>query len=501
MNRSQLLLVAFVYVVTFAGPWPDGALASEKHDCPCEVATMVPRYGWPAYWDLHNSSDIEGRIRAASRLVAVGFSDQEVMETVMEALDDADPRNKAIACGTLKRLGPRAAEAVPALIRLLGQAHVQANAAGALAEMGPVAEEALPRLRELTSGPNAVVALHARAAIVRISGSAGSHVAALTQALAEDRPLQERIVAACLLGDIGPLGSPAVPALLELLNETGYVKKWMAADALGQIGARPATVIPALKSVYLSTEGDETEDLIVRGVAITSLGNFPEHRSDIVSFLLPIVEGGRVREAVEALRTLERLDAYSPEVYDALERALGRDDGLQDEIFGFVAAGARPPVRFLEDARKAVMKGDQDHVCEKGIRYLARLAQNEQICQPAVSALIIGTRHPREYTRLAAAKALGESYPCMQDQVVQALTDSLDDIDYAVVRAAVLSLGKLGRSASAAREPLRLLKERYNKGHYNTRKYFKWHRWSQLFPLDELINWALEAIGEAGNGP
>ena len=81
---------------------------------------------------------------------ALTFRSRTLPEAIAE-LDNADPIVRSLAASRLGDLGPRAAEAVPALVRGLGdrEADVRRAAAGALSQLGPGAAVAVPTLAGL----------------------------------------------------------------------------------------------------------------------------------------------------------------------------------------------------------------------------------------------------------------------------------------------------------------------------------------------------------------
>jgi HEAT repeat protein len=87
---------------------------------------------------------------AAIEKAAVDFRSHTLPDAIAE-LGDADPIVRALAASRLEDLGPRASEAVPALVRCLAdrEADVRRAAAGALGQLGPKAAVAIPTLAAL----------------------------------------------------------------------------------------------------------------------------------------------------------------------------------------------------------------------------------------------------------------------------------------------------------------------------------------------------------------
>jgi HEAT repeat protein len=83
-------------------------------------------------------------------------------------LRSGDWDDKQEAVHALGEAGPAAAEAVPALIALLGQKDLGADAATALGKIGPAAKEAVKALTDATGSSDRRLRLEAAAALARI---------------------------------------------------------------------------------------------------------------------------------------------------------------------------------------------------------------------------------------------------------------------------------------------------------------------------------------------
>lgn len=86
------------------------------------------------------------------------------------ALRDEDERVLALTAQAFAHLGPKAASAVPELVRLLGDGRdaVRNTACLGLAGIGPAARDALPALRQALNDPSSDVRRFAQRAIERI---------------------------------------------------------------------------------------------------------------------------------------------------------------------------------------------------------------------------------------------------------------------------------------------------------------------------------------------
>jgi len=73
------------------------------------------------------------------------------VERLIKQLKSVRPQERGAAASALRTMGPAAKDAVPALIKALGDEDwvLRQNAAEALGEIGPAAKDALPKLKEL----------------------------------------------------------------------------------------------------------------------------------------------------------------------------------------------------------------------------------------------------------------------------------------------------------------------------------------------------------------
>jgi HEAT repeat protein len=90
----------------------------------------------------------------------------------MQALTDADSKNRVAAASALAKIGPPAKPAVVLLIRALGDKKklVRTSASAALGKIGPSAAEAMPALIELSQENDWATRSVASAALAAIQG-------------------------------------------------------------------------------------------------------------------------------------------------------------------------------------------------------------------------------------------------------------------------------------------------------------------------------------------
>jgi HEAT repeat protein len=178
-------------------------------------------------------------------LAASGSKAKPAVDNLVAALSDADPATRGDAAVALAAIGPDAAEAVPALSKLLGgdekEAALRYAAAYALGRIGPAAAPVAESLRGLAKSDDELMASVAVWALLKVEPDNKAQVAAavpvLRKALRGKRDLA-RLEAAAALGDLGGAAASAVP-LLELVSEDDPLPavRTAAAAALAKIKA------------------------------------------------------------------------------------------------------------------------------------------------------------------------------------------------------------------------------------------------------------------------
>ncbi|MFM8735734.1 MAG: HEAT repeat domain-containing protein [Pirellulales bacterium] len=177
---------------------------------------------------------------------AIGPPAKPLLPKLLSLLDDPDAAIREEAVVAIGALGGEAADAAPALGKLLGDA---ASSAGlryasvyALGRIGPAAAAAEPLLRTLSTSDDELLATVATWATLKIKpGDATLFAAAvpLLRRALRDQSEMVRLEAAVALGDIGSSAASAIP-ILELVSEDDSVKqvRSAAAEAVAKIKAK-----------------------------------------------------------------------------------------------------------------------------------------------------------------------------------------------------------------------------------------------------------------------
>lgn len=269
-----------------------------------------------------------------------------VVPTLIEMLKDDDPSTRIVAAEQLGQIGPAAKAAIPQLLSQAtqdGSQHANTTAAAALKWIDLVASR-----RVMT------------------------HFMTRLQ----DRDIQQRRTACAVLGSLGPVAKPAVPALLGASHDADALVRRNALIALAGIGIPPSMVGTAL----LAGLGDSSS--LVRQTAVAQFAFTVPVSEDAAAALTPIVN-----DPDKAIATLARTALEKPKAGDAahieslsmmLRHSTARDYALhQLAQLGSAASDALTPILPLLD---------DDHPL---IRYLAveTLAGMGQGAKPGLAAL------------------------------------------------------------------------------------------------------------------
>lgn len=169
---------------------------------------------------------------------------------LIEALEEKDSSARYLAAKALGRIGPRAASAIPALGRAMRDKDTQVSnqASYSLARIGPAAVPTL--LAAAKDKDNTKVRLRAFRALAQVRPAPKEAVDVLIAAI-DDPEWSIAGAAVHSLGNMGPDGSRAVPAISRVLSNSDVPKPilvYIAAHALLRIPPKgPEAAVAALK--------------------------------------------------------------------------------------------------------------------------------------------------------------------------------------------------------------------------------------------------------------
>ena len=259
------------------------------------------------------------QLQAAWALAKIQDKDPAAMDTAVKVLTNAitnkDAAVRRAGVRALLDLKPGPAKVLPALRAAFDAADpvILSEALDAIAEAG---EPALPGIIAALK----IKESRGRAAnIVGRMGSKGAKaVAALTEALADERPSVRREVAFAL-GAIGPEAASATPALVKLLSDDEANDDHAMQYALGRIGPGAKAAIPALIKEL------QAENSFERQVSAWALAQISPQDAGLAKKLVPVLIQGLDNDQpmvrAESANGLGKLGANAAAAVDALTKA------------------------------------------------------------------------------------------------------------------------------------------------------------------------------------
>lgn len=224
------------------------------------IAMALPKYGEPAaepLAELARTAHPLLRSKAVDALGTLGPVTEEVVPTLIEALQAPDASVRRTAANALRNCGPEAKAAIPILIANLEDGE---SAGKALVAMEAELQPYIPQLIERLLDDQSWVRHHAAKAISTLGPSAQGAVPALVRML-QEHPESE-VSAITALGSIGPGAISALPAILERLEQHPLV----VATAIAEMDAASPDVVERLVKLTAS------ETPRARAEAIDALG-------------------------------------------------------------------------------------------------------------------------------------------------------------------------------------------------------------------------------------
>jgi HEAT repeat protein len=379
---------------------------------------------------LLNSGGEQQRLRAISEIAGSDAVTTDVLIALSQALEDPSPTVRWASAGALNRLGPRAAEVLPAL---LGCARRQPDplalrCAQAAAAVGP---GALSGLRELLVS----------------SDPATRHRGALAMA------------------GLGTVAAPAVDGLISLLGDDDMEVSAAAIDALTAIG--PAALLPLITRAGSQSPifGPRTSLQIAARTAIDAMKPYSER------VLLDMLTRGGLATywAVEKIRAQGMEAEAVPTLVGFLNSGSRNLANYGAQVLGSFGAKAAPAVPFLAASLRVSSVDDGGAA--------GALAGIGEASLPVVEEFL---RAPDEISRIKGTRILSEMRPLPHKRLLKlahgddkrlrekaleileradaldlpALLDLSRDPDRVIRRSAVRGLGRIPPGNERAGEAL-----------------------------------------------
>jgi HEAT repeat protein len=365
------------------------------------------------------------------------------------------------AADTFWKLTRRAEVVIPTIAEGLSDEHwyLREKAAHQLESMGAVAKEAVPALRkamatrDASSTPDVDVSTRIKIAkaLWVIDGHPEAVLPLLTKALGHEH-WAVRQKAALVLGEIGHMARPALPALVKLLKDedaesgAGYrYVRLAAAEALWRIDAQPELTLPTILSA-LRQEEDAGEWV----QAANTLKFMGSNAKPALPDLIKTLSHDRLYDGcgtfayyftrrIAPFETLSSMGAAAQTAVPALHDALSDSDPL----IRLVAAEALWKIDpQAKAAVRAMTMALRDRCALVRLRAADGLAGVGPSAKESVSTLLEVMSDEYDEVRAHAIMALGQIGP-ESKVAVPALTKAMKDTNKNIQKAAAVALRKI----------------------------------------------------------
>jgi HEAT repeat protein len=349
-------------------------------------------------------------------------------------------------CIALGAIGADAADAIPALTKLLDAAHqpkLRLEAAMALSSIGPAAVTALPELKSILDKKDPVVMPGAIFAIGRL-GPAGKPAERQLRDIAEREDLFSRVIASWALCKLNPenqkLLADSVLVLVTALIDKEPRTRDAATKCLVDLKPRPSLLMPAIGK-------------IINGANSESMNNIVEAIADVgvpaVPILIRALNEESQRPRVAAI--LGRLGPDAKDAAPALAAIVEQDKSPAARREALIALGSIGPFANIQAPVVAkVLKDDDTQLRAAACYTLGKIGPLAVGCK---NDLLECLKSEDELCSMAAAWALTRVDPnCPEGskKSVPCLVKGLFNSDAHIRMEAVTALQSLGTQAQEA---------------------------------------------------
>jgi HEAT repeat protein len=379
------------------------------------------------------------RMPTAEVLGQLGPKAREAIPAILLAACDIDAGVRKAAAAALDQVDsgwpthPGATAAVPALIKEMGRRLSDISQAASLL-LSRIGRSAVPELAQaLTDTASDIHQVFVAQTLRRIGPHAAAAVPALAQALTSEFA-HVRQAAVEALAQVGPAAEAATPALVVALADWHSKVRHAAARCLARIGGASELAIPGLIQLLPDREDE------VRGAAVEAL-------AQIGSAAVPsLIEMAQARD----FHRMQEWLKWRVEFSDWYTRPINEDF-------------QREPLKALQNARWYFRHAVEDHVRvemvhEAALRALGKIGPDACAAVPVLDQALAD---PNPKVRLAAIWALGQIGP-HASAVIPTLMQRLVDKSKPVRQAAADALGQIDpnwASSTPVRETLVALAE------------------------------------------
>ena len=329
-----------------------------------------------------------GEAAFADALAQIGPA---ALPALLAALKQSDAASGAWILRTLRGFGP---PAVPVLIEALQQPDPaqRAAAAGALGAMGRDAADAIKPLFTLASASDAATQAAALRALTALQATPAQLKPLLQTALASPVP-ELRKAGAVGLASLGGAASLGVDGLRELLADDDAASRLTAVRAFGELGAKAAPAVPVLIA--------RLDDLSMQMTVIEALGKIGPASAPAVLRLLEISGQGGNDVKATALTAFAGIGREAAAALPQIYTALGDPSAeLRVPAVPALASVESDDAKIIA-AFTAALNDETGRVRRPAAQALARFGERARPAAPGLVAML-----ERDIDRVVAFEAL-----------------------------------------------------------------------------------------------
>lgn len=264
---------------------------------------------------------------AAQTLATFGALAADAIPDLLPLTKDSDAMVRSCAVDALVAIRAPVKLLVPVLIHALKdpESFNRTQAADHIADIGPAAEDATAMLiQDITDLPTPETQ-----AMENAVRKLGRWPASAAPAVANALKSHSAEIGETAIFVLARIGSPAVPPLVAMLDESNPEDCYWAMDALGALGPAAAGAVPKLMTM-LRSKRDDTAAFAEDALAHIGSGAVPE--------LAAAVENTRSRAWPHAIGALAGMGAYASEAVPAIDSALRSPDPKVRELSAWAVA-------------------------------------------------------------------------------------------------------------------------------------------------------------------
>lgn len=278
-------------------------------------------------YQITNSSQNMLRGQAIFLMGCLGDGAEMAVPDLVAALQDTNPWMPQLAMQSLGWLGPKAANAVPALVDYLGSTNANALAAAwTLGSIGVNDPEAVRIIRQkFETETNWYSRCHEACALCRMDADQTNALNFLVHELENRVPVTDRVTVASELGEIGTNAQAAVPALTAVMmkpEDPSNTGTWtFVAHALQKIGVPSQTRMDEMRPAL------RAKDEWMRVNAAREIMEIDPADREAHQVLVKAIQDNPALLGRYAVETLAKAGPAARDAIPALEAAVKSGDG------------------------------------------------------------------------------------------------------------------------------------------------------------------------------